>query len=210
MVKSLDEVVQELNRRVERFRKVLPVFRGGTGPLKPQHERRTTPTQPQPLVKTFEFTPTIPSEPFTGDVRWVETAPHPNAKPTKPIRGPPQEMTRVNAVEAIAEIINNPDIIIDDRLKNLINSPTVGMDPSTGEIGRVEELGMMDTRNRDSIDAMQFERQNILPRKKRKVSPYQKRFGIELKKLKKLHPRTKIQNLMKKAHRRTRAAMKKK
>ena len=57
-----------------------------------------------------------------------------------------------------------------------------------------------------------FSRLNLVPapKKKRKVSAYSKRFGIELKKLKKLHPRTKVQNLMKKAHRRTRAAMKKK
>ena len=56
----------------------------------------------------------------------------------------------------------------------------------------------------------QFQRQNLLPpiKKKRKVSKYQKRFGIELKKLKKLHPRTKIQNLMKRAHRATKRALK--
>ena len=76
------------------------------------------------------------------------------------------------------------------------------------------------TQNQEMEDALasierrrprQFSRLNLMPapKKKRKVSAYQKRFGIELKKLKKLHPRTKIQNLMKKAHRRTRAAMKK-
>jgi hypothetical protein len=56
----------------------------------------------------------------------------------------------------------------------------------------------------------QFSRANLVPapKKKRKVSKYQKEFGKQLKKLKKLHPRTKIQNLMKKAHRRTRAALK--
>ena len=59
--------------------------------------------------------------------------------------------------------------------------------------------------------SQQFSRFNLAPapKKKRKVSAYSKRFGIELKKLKKLHPRTKVQNLMKKAHRRTKAAMKK-
>ena len=39
--------------------------------------------------------------------------------------------------------------------------------------------------------------------KKRKVSAYQKAFGVELKKLKKKHPRTNISVLMKKAHRAT-------
>ena len=43
---------------------------------------------------------------------------------------------------------------------------------------------------------------------KKKVSKYQKRFGQELKKLKKAHPRTKVQNLMKKAHRATKKALK--
>lgn len=35
---------------------------------------------------------------------------------------------------------------------------------------------------------------------RRKVSPYQKEFGRQLKKLKKKHPRTDISRLMKKAH----------
>jgi hypothetical protein len=58
----------------------------------------------------------------------------------------------------------------------------------------------------------QFSQLNLVPgeKKERKVSAYSKEFGKQLKKLKKLHPRTKIQNLMKKAHRRTRAIRKKK
>jgi hypothetical protein len=42
--------------------------------------------------------------------------------------------------------------------------------------------------------------------KKRKVSAYQKEFGRQMKKLKKKHPRTKAQNLMKRAHTATRKA----
>ena len=42
----------------------------------------------------------------------------------------------------------------------------------------------------------------------RKVSAYQKRFGINLKKLKKSHPRTNISVLMKRAHRMTRKDLK--
>lgn len=49
---------------------------------------------------------------------------------------------------------------------------------------------------------------NITKTAKRKVSKYQKRFGQELKKLKAKHPRTKIQNLMKRAHRATKKALK--
>ncbi len=43
---------------------------------------------------------------------------------------------------------------------------------------------------------------------RRKVSPYQKQFGKQLKILKKKHPRTKIGTLMKRAHRATKKAMK--
>jgi len=118
--------------------------------------------------------------------------------------------TMVTPAEALAEVINNPEIIIDERLKNLINSPTVGMDPMTGEIGRVDE-GFGDTRNEAFTLSRQFERQNVLPaKKKRKVSAYQKEFGIQLKKLKKKHPRTPVTKLMKRAHTATRKVMKKK
>jgi len=43
-------------------------------------------------------------------------------------------------------------------------------------------------------------------KKKRKVSAYQKEFGRQLKKLKKKHPRTPVQRLMKRAHAATRKA----
>jgi len=47
------------------------------------------------------------------------------------------------------------------------------------------------------------------PKKKRKkVSKYSKEFGIQLKKLVKKHPRTKVTKLMSQAHRNTKRAMK--
>jgi len=47
------------------------------------------------------------------------------------------------------------------------------------------------------------------PKKKRKkVSKYSKEFGIQLKKLIKKHPRTKVTKLMSQAHRNTKRAMK--
>jgi hypothetical protein len=191
-LRSPREVSKEIDRLVDKGRKFLPLSMGGKDP---NPQRAPKPRKPQPLPKTYQFTPTIPTIPApTGDaVRW---------KPQ------PQETIDMTPIEALAEVVNNPEITIDNRLQNLINAATVGMDPITGEMGRIEELGMMDTRNRDAIDSRQFERQNLLPRKKRKVSKYSKRFGIELKKLKKLHPRTKVQNLMKKAHRATKRAMK--
>jgi len=63
--------------------------------------------------------------------------------------------------------------------------------------------------------AMDFERSSIKTgdvaiKVKRKVSAYSKQFGIELKKLIKKHPRTKVTNLMTKAHGLTRRKMPKK
>ena len=46
-------------------------------------------------------------------------------------------------------------------------------------------------------------------KKPRKVSAYQKQFGRELKNLKKKHPRTPINRLMKKAHSATKKVMRK-
>ncbi len=46
------------------------------------------------------------------------------------------------------------------------------------------------------------------PKAKRKISKYQREFGRTLKALKKKHPRTKVQNLMKRAHRETKRRMK--
>jgi len=45
-------------------------------------------------------------------------------------------------------------------------------------------------------------------KKRRKVSRYSREFGIQLKKLIKKHPRSKVTQLMSKAHRNTRRAMK--
>lgn len=47
----------------------------------------------------------------------------------------------------------------------------------------------------------------IVKNKKRKVSKYQKRFGRELKALKKKHPRTNPRTLMKRAHAATKRAL---
>ena len=45
-------------------------------------------------------------------------------------------------------------------------------------------------------------------KKKKKVSKYSREFGIQLKKLVKKHPRTKVTKLMSQAHRATRKSMK--
>jgi hypothetical protein len=50
---------------------------------------------------------------------------------------------------------------------------------------------------------------NITKAAKRKVSKYQREFGRVMKQLKRKHPRTKMQNLMKRAHRETKKRLKK-
>jgi len=53
------------------------------------------------------------------------------------------------------------------------------------------------------------ESEQVVPKKKRKkVSKYSREFGKQLKALKKKHPRTPIQNLMKRAHTATKKALK--
>ena len=57
----------------------------------------------------------------------------------------------------------------------------------------------------------QFSRDALIqdqPKKKRKVSKYQKELGRQLKLLKKKHPRTAVTRLMRKAHAATRKALK--
>jgi len=49
-------------------------------------------------------------------------------------------------------------------------------------------------------------RLQVPPKKKRKVSAYQKEFGRQLKRLKREHPRTPVTRLMKRAHAATRRA----
>jgi len=155
--------------------------------------------KPQPLVKTYQFTPTIPDKPFQGSVRFV---PQPKKET--------QTMTRKEE-----DALQNELQEIFDRLptegEQELAYLTIRENNERFEQNQTLEnaLARM-ARDRPRQFSNQFQRQNVLPpiKKKRKVSKYQKRFGIELKKLKKLHPRTKIQNLMKRAHRRTKAALK--
>jgi len=56
---------------------------------------------------------------------------------------------------------------------------------------------------RESEGAIESEK----PKKKRKVSKYQKEFGKQMKKLKAAHPRTKITDLMSRGHTATRKAL---
>ena len=109
---------------------------------------------------------------------------------------------------ALVEVINDEMITITPEMLPIINDPEIVV---TARGQPAKKLS-----GRDVIRSSgQFSRANILPnlpgnrtKKKRKVSKYQKEFGRQLKKLKAKHPRTKIKNLMKRAHSATRKALK--
>ena len=119
----------------------------------------------------------------------------------------------INA-QRMASIVNDDDITIDTEMVEVINDPSTKV--IDGQIARVMPTG------RDVIRRSgQFRRDMILPdfrnsgssgshlaRKRRKPSKYQKELGKQLKMLKKKHPRTKVINLMKRAHRATKKALK--
>jgi hypothetical protein len=141
---------------------------------------------------------------ITGDVRFkpTERFGRQRTRDTREVfknRIPTPEVTEVTPQEALEIIVNEPAIRITPELMEVINDPSMMMTRS-GEL----------TRRMSNDLSRQFELQNVLPRKKRKVSKYQKEFGRQLKMLKKKFPRTKIQNLMKRAHTATRKALKKK
>ena len=131
------------------------------------------------------------------------------------------EVERPMRMSALEEVVNNDSIVLNAEMVKQINDPMVKMLP-TGEMTKLlEKPKRKRTRRKKSepsgLDIIrrsgQFDLQNILPdlpkKKKRKTSNYQKEFGKQLKMLKKKHPRTKISNLMGKAHRATRKSLKK-
>ena len=96
--------------------------------------------------------------------------------------------------DTIRDMINDPMITITEDMIPIINDPGVIMDA----------MG--------NLFANQFSREVLLqdqPKKKKKVSKYQKELGRQLKMLKKKHPRTAVTALMKRAHRLTRKALSK-
>jgi len=208
MVRSLKEATRELERWVEKAREVLPLTRGGKAPrAKPPTKTRTRKkVAPLKRVKVFNERPFFDGE----EVRWIPTPAYGSeTMPTK---------REINIARFEEQRRSRPQEEIE--LESFLDSQP---DPETAYLelrelaGSTQNQELENTlasiaRDRPRQFSSQFSRINLAPapKKKRKVSAYSKRFGIELKKLKKLHPRTKVQNLMKKAHRRTRAAMKKK
>ena len=111
------------------------------------------------------------------------------------------------AASKIMEIVNDDTVTITPEILEVVNDPMVRMTDD----GKLARLSGRDVIRRSG----QFSRASILPplpgsqpKTKRKVSKYQKEFGVQLKKLKAKHPRTKITRLMKRAHSATRKVLK--
>ena len=130
------------------------------------------------------------------------TAPAPTPKPvipttnTQPRQQRQQEVTSMATEDTVREMINDPEIVLDAQDVAIINDPSIMMDMA-GQLVR-------------SPFAQQFSTAELTRTKpKRKVSKYQKELGRQLKLLKKKHPRTPINKLMKRAHRLTRKVLSK-
>ena len=113
-------------------------------------------------------------------------------------------------VPAMEQIVNDDSIVLTPEMVDIINDPELRM-TRNGEITRRTGLDVIRRSG-------QFARSAILPnlpsaqatkrKKTRKPSKYQRELGRQLKMLKKKHPRTKVINLMKRAHRLTKKALK--
>ena len=79
-------------------------------------------------------------------------------------RTSPEELSRFqqasrSSVDRLAEVVNDPGVVVDDKMMKTINDPNMVM-LSTGELARLQPR------------SRQFDRANILPRKtKRKKNP---------------------------------------
>jgi len=187
--KLADRVQEEQEKLVEDARDLLPAGRGGNPPslgggnILGTGNRRLLDRVP---LETISYeSPKIDSI----GTRFRKRA---DLGPLKP-QVIPGEIA-MDTTEAIREVVNNPMIRLDQDMIDIINDPGVMLD-----------AGFNLTRSNFS-DQFRFDK--LEPKKKRKVSKYQKELGRQLKMLKKKHPRTRVTSLMKRAHRATRKALK--
>ena len=197
---ALPTSLRELNDRVtkagEDLKETYNQLRRGGAPRDSEPTSSSSGKRGQ-LETTELLIPIIPDAPRSGIARRFAEVKRQPRQTNSPVKQ--TEVTEVTPQEALEIIVNEPAIRITPELMEVINDPTMMMTRS-GELTRIMTNDL----------SRQFELQNVLPRKKRKVSKYQREFGRQLKMLKKKFPRTKIQNLMKRAHAATRKALKKK
>ena len=194
LARELDRIAKE---GIDDLRRLLPAGRGGKpfkkepiiGPGKKRVDAKpleVTRRSPESYARTAAIVEGVRDVGRAiGDFRLPEA------------RNPFRRDNTMNREDAIRRVVNDRSIKVTPAMMELINDDDL-LITEDGEVVR--------TMDRDR----QFERQNILPqdKPKRKVSPYQKELGRQLKMLKKKHPRTPIVRLMKRAHRLTKKAMK--
>ena len=173
---------QQVTPTNEEIRRLLPLARGG---------------KPSQKVRSFDPSPATPLQKVT-----IPAAPAPSigsqfkaSAGLRPMRVV-EEVNDMNTEDIVREMVNDPMITITSEMLPIINDPRIMMDPSGNLV--------------ENRFAEQFSFAATAPtsKRKRKVSKYQKELGRQLKRLKKKHPRTPINRLMKKAHAATRKALK--
>ena len=181
---KLRPVIMPTPEQVDRVREKLPLLRGG----KPKKYQEVTfkKRSPRQVPKTqLEPVPTLPSGLSGGQIG------------ERIARGAQlrQERMQMTTEDTIRDMVNDPMITITEDMLPIINDPSILMDMNGVLV--------------ENPFAQQFRRDELLqPKKKRKVSKYQKELGRQLKMLKKKHPRTPVTKLMRKAHAATRRALK--
>lgn len=149
------------------------------GDIVPAGERFRKALQATPPDTTTRREPTpLPTTVLQQDIQ-----------PQQPMQTTTTEMIDMTPADIVREMVNNPEIQLTADMLPAINDNNVFMD-SNG-----------------SLFTDQFRFDKLEPKKKKKVSAYNKELAKQIKKLRKKHPRTKVTALMAKAHKATRKAL---
>ncbi len=171
--------VRELERLNEAITEGLPRSPGDIIPAGKRFREALQATPP-------DLTTTVPLQ---DPVPVPTTVLQQNVQPQQPMQTTTTEMIDMTPADIVREMVNNPDIQLTPEMLPAINDNNVFMDSN----------GVLFTD--------QFSQDKLLPKKKKKVSKYNKELAKQLKILRKKHPRTKVTALMARAHRATRKAL---
>ena len=139
------------------------------------------------LRKALQATP--PDTTSSGPTPIPTTVLQQDIQPQQPMQTTTTEMIDMTPADVVREIVNNPDIQLTADMLPAINDNNVFMDSN----------GVLFT------DQFRFDK--LDPKKKKKLSAYNKELAKQIKILRKKHPRTKVTALMAKAHKATRKAL---
>ena len=176
---AISKGVRELEKLNEAITEGLPRSPGDIVPAGQRFREaiQATPADTTRTVPLQDPTP-VPTTVLQQDVQ-----------PQQPMQTTTTEMIDMTPADVVREIVNNPDIQLTADMLPAINDNNVFMDSN----------GVLFT------DQFRFDK--LEPKKKKKVSKYNKELAKQIKILRKKHPRTKVTALMAKAHRATRKAL---